>query len=149
MDWERHSIQTISYSGNMPSIQFDILIPDQPESVAGELADAFRRAVEILEKHGKLTDGAVAHTPGQQCDDFTVDQLRTVYGEERDDNPDNASMHRIVITAKNVRSFNQLAMGLSRILTPKAQLPPDPIALERETDFELPSLYPWTVEILR
>lgn len=133
----------------MPSIQFDVLIPDQPESAASELADAFRRAVEILEKHQMLSDGAVAHTPGQKCDDFTVEQLRNVYRDERGEDPDEASMHRIIVTADNVRSYNQLAMGLSRILTPKADLPADPVALERETDFELPSLYPWTVEILR
>ncbi|SER39910.1 hypothetical protein [Corynebacterium cystitidis] len=133
----------------MPSIQFDILIPDQPTSAAEELADAFRRAVQILEKHKMLTDGEVAHTPGQKCDDFTVNQLRNVYREERGEDPDHASMHRIIVTADNVRSYNQLAMGLSRILTPPAKLPNDPVALERETDFELPSLYPWTVEILR
>ncbi|WIM66919.1 hypothetical protein QP027_07195 [Corynebacterium breve] len=133
----------------MPSIQFDILIPDTPPTAAGDVYEAFQRAVAILESKNMLTQGEIAHTAGQECDDFTADQLRNVYREERGEDPAGASMHRIVVKAQNVRSYNQLAMGLSRILTPKADLPADPVALERETDFELASLYPWTVEILR
>ena len=45
--------------------------------------------------------------------------------------------------------MNQLAMGLSRVLTPKAELPNDPVALERQMDFELPAVYPWAAEVLR
>lgn len=133
----------------MPSIQFDVLIPDTPENAATDLVSAFERAMAILEKREMLSNPQVAHTPGQQCDDFTLKQLREVYEDERGEDPDEASMHRIIIVAEDVRSYNQLAMGLSRILTPKADLPQDPIALERETDFEQPSIYPWTVEILR
>ena len=40
-------------------------------------------------------------------------------------------------------------MGLSRILTPKAELPRDPVALEQQDRFEVPALFPWTVTILR
>ncbi|WP_018297024.1 hypothetical protein [Corynebacterium lubricantis] len=133
----------------MPSIQFDVLIPNSPASAATDLVAAFSRAMEILEKRGMLSNPQVDHTPGQEYDSFTVDQLREVYEKDRGEDPDEASMHRIIVTADDVRSYNQLAMGLSRILTPKADLPQDPVALERETDFEEPSIYPWTVEILR
>lgn len=133
----------------MPTIQFDILIPDTPPQAATDVAAAFIRAVNILEKRGMLSNGHVDHIPGQQCPDDTVAQLCGVYRDERGEDPDAASMHRIIVTADDVRSYNQLAMGLSRILTPKADLPRDPVALERETEFEQPSIYPWTVEILR
>ena len=51
--------------------------------------------------------------------------------------------------AEGADSVNRLAMGLSRILTPKANLPRDPVALEDQDRFETPSIYPWTVEVLR
>ena len=58
-------------------------------------------------------------------------------------------MQRYLISAEGASSMNQLAMGLSRVLTPKAELPNDPVALERQMDFELPAVYPWAAEVLR
>ena len=58
-------------------------------------------------------------------------------------------MHRYLISAEGVDSYNRLAMGLSRILTPKADLPRDPVALEQQDRFEVPALFPWMVTILR
>lgn len=46
-------------------------------------------------------------------------------------------------------SLNELAMGLSRLLTPQANLPADPLALLDENRFELPASYPWWVEVRR
>ena len=76
-------------------------------------------------------------------------QLRRVYEDERGEDPAGAQVTRYVITAAGASSMNQLAMGLSRVLTPKATLPRDPVALERQMDFELPAVYPWVVEVLR
>ena len=62
-----------------------------------------------------------------------------------------AAVHRYSIVVEGaVSSYNQLAMGLSRVLTPAATLPNDPLAeISREADFEMPATYPWTVEIRR
>ena len=74
-----------------------------------------------------------------------------MYENDRGEDPDaaGATPHRYVISAEGASSYNQLAMGLSRLLTPKAQLPRDPAALEQEERFEQPSIYPWVVEIRR
>ena len=58
-------------------------------------------------------------------------------------------MFRYSITPEGADSLNRLAMGLSRILTPKVDLPNDPVMLEDQDRFEAASIYPWTVEVLR
>ncbi|EFK53673.1 hypothetical protein KBP53_07455 [Corynebacterium genitalium ATCC 33030] len=131
----------------MPAIQFDVLVPD--DSAAREVGEAFTRAVEILVRRGKLSDGSVRHTGTPDLHGDTLEQLRGAYREERGEEPDGAVVHRYVIEADGASSMNSLAMGLSRVLTPKADLPKDPVALERQMDFELPAVYPWAVEVLR
>lgn len=71
-------------------------------------------------------------------------QDRQVSAEE-----EGAALQRYDIEVEGARSLNSLAMGLSRILTPRAQLPSDPVALEQQDQFETPALYPWTVEVFR
>lgn len=140
--------KAIRYCGFMPAIQFDVLVPD--DSAAREVGEAFTRAVEILVRRGKLIDGSVRHVPEPLLHGDTLDQLRSAYREEREEEPgDGAAVHRYVIEADGATSMNSLAMGLSRVLTPKADLPRDPVALERQMDFELPAVYPWAVEVLR
>lgn len=137
----------------MPTIQFDVLVPS--DLAAREVEDAFQRAVDILVRREKLTSGSVTHESSPQLHDGIEDQLRQAYREERGEDPDDlrgggaASVHRYLIEAEGAPSMNQLAMGLSRVLTPKADLPRDPVALERHMDFELPAVYPWVVEVLR
>ena len=59
-------------------------------------------------------------------------------------------MTRFVISAPDFTgSVNQLAMRLSRILTPAVNLPPDRVLLENELDFEVPAIYPWIVQAER
>lgn len=131
----------------MPAIQFDVLVPDV--SAASEVGEAFTRAVEILVRRGKLIDGSVRHVGTPDLHEDTLEQLRNAYREERGEEPDGAVVHRYLIEAEGASSMNSLAMGLSRVLTPKADLPKDPVALERQMDFELPAVYPWAVEVLR
>ena len=131
----------------MPRIHFDVLVPDA--SAAQAVGDAFSRAVEILVQHGKLEDGSVRIDESPELSSDTHAQLRRVYEDERGEDPAGAQVTRYVITATGASSMNQLAMGLSRVLTPKATLPRDPVALERQMDFELPAVYPWVVEVLR
>ena len=131
----------------MPRIHFDVLVPDA--SAAASVGDAFSRAVEILVQHGKLEEGQVLIDELPELAPGIEEQLRTVYEDERGEDPEGTQVARYVITATGASSMNQLAMGLSRVLTPKATLPQDPVALERQMDFELPAIYPWVVEVLR
>ncbi|MBA4506293.1 MULTISPECIES: hypothetical protein [Corynebacterium] len=132
----------------MPVIQFDVLVPD---AAAGEVEGAFARALDILVSRGMLDSASVSHESHPLLDAHTHAQLKGVYEADRGEDPDEAGAqpHRFSISAAGASSYNQLAMGLSRILTPKAQLPRDPAALEQEQRFEQPSIYPWVVEILR
>lgn len=132
----------------MPAIVFDVLVPP---AHASEVGAAFQRALDILVSHGKLAAGQ-AHQEGIVLIDATTSaQLSSTYETDRgvDPSEDGAEVHRYRIEASGVASYNQLAMGLSRILTPKAQLPADPAALEQQDRFEVPAIYPWTVEVLR
>ena len=132
----------------MPIIQFDVLVPD---AAAPEVGAAFQRALDILVRRGMLTSGEVEHTAPPLVDDSTTAQLKEVYRTDRGADPheDGARVHRFLIEAGGADSYNRLAMGLSRVLTPKAELPKDPAALMLQERFEVPSIYPWTVEIRR
>lgn len=131
----------------MPTIQFDVLVPD--DAAGKQVEDAFASAVEILVRHERLTSGEVTRDVAPDVREDTLAQLRQAFEEERGEEPGDAIVQRYLITAEGVSSMNQLAMGLSRVLTPKAELPKDPVALERQLDFELPAVYPWAVEVLR
>lgn len=135
----------------MPTICFDVLIPDEFASAPEDLGATFRRALDILTQRGRLTSGNVFHERAVEVDPGVVTELRDVYERDHDGRePGEANMHRYLIEAAGESvSYNELAMGLSRILQPKADLPKDPVALERQLDFEAPAIYPWTVEIRR
>ncbi|MDR7329664.1 hypothetical protein [Corynebacterium guangdongense] len=131
----------------MPIIQFDVLIPAEP---ARQLSDVFTNAINILVKKGRLAEGSVTHEADVSVDEQVVEQLGEVYRRDHGVEMEGGSVHRYLIEASGEHvSYNQLAMALSRILTPEADLPADPVALERETAYETPSAYPWTVEIRR
>lgn len=129
----------------MPTIQFDILVP--PDK-APEVRDAFSRALDILVRHRKLTSGQVSMEQ-VLLDDTVTEQLRTTYEQNRGEPAGDAVVHRLRAEVEGAASLNSLAMGLSRILTPKADLPSDPVRLEQEQRFEMPSIYPWVVEVFR
>ena len=132
----------------MPTIQFDVLVPDP---AAPEVAAAFQRALDILVRRGMLTSGTANHAEPPLPDGSTLAQLKEVYRADRGTDPDTdgARVHRFLIDAGGADSYNRLAMGLSRVLTPKAELPRDPAALMLQERFEVASIYPWTVEIRR
>jgi len=57
---------------------------------------------------------------------------------------------RFVISAPDLTgSVNQLAMRLSRLLTPAVNLPADRVLLDNELDFEVPAIFPWMVQVER
>lgn len=132
----------------MPAIQFDVLIP---LDTAPELHGAFDRAVERLLDAGKLTAGTVTCEPNPTLGEGIEEQLRTIYRDEHEDAElENARVHRYLIAVEGVQgSVNALTMAFSRLLTPPADLPSDPVLLENEQAHEVPATYPWTVEIRR
>ena len=132
----------------MPRIQFDVLVPPVH---AGKLAEAFQRALDILVHRGKLRAASLAAQGPVLIDANVLAELAQTYEADRGYTADEegAEVHRFLIDAEGVDSYNRLAMGLSRILTPKADLPRDPVALEQQDRFEVPALFPWTVTILR
>ena len=126
-------------------IQFDVLVPP---AAAGEVRDAFQRALDILVRRQMLASGTVA-MQRVRIDDSVRAELAETYERDRGEPADGAETHRYRIDVEGAESLNSLAMGLSRILTPKAELPRDPVMLEDQDRFEAPSIYPWTVEVLR
>ena len=132
----------------MPQIQFDVFVPS---AHAGEIGDAFQRALDILVRRGKLSAASLEAQGSVLLDAPVLAVFTRAYEEERGTDPaaDGAEVHRYLISAEGVDSYNRLAMGLSRILTPKADLPRDPVALEQQDRFEVPALFPWMVTILR
>mgnify|MGYP006948300764 FL=1 len=129
----------------MSVIQFDVLVPP---AAAGEVRDAFQRALDILVRRDMLASGTVA-MQRVRIDDSVRAELAETYERDRGEPADGAETHRYRIDVEGAESLNSLAMGLSRILTPKAELPRDPVMLEDQDRFEAPSIYPWTVEVFR
>ncbi|OFP35999.1 hypothetical protein [Corynebacterium sp. HMSC071B10] len=132
----------------MPRIQFDVLVPP---AHAGKLAEAIQRALDILVRREKLSSASLEAQGPVLIDATVLAELTQTYEDDRGYTADEegAEVHRFLIDADGVDSYNRLAMGLSRILTPKAELPRDPVALEQQDRFEVPALFPWTVTILR
>ena len=129
----------------MSVIQFDVLVPP---AAAGEVRDAFQRALDILVRREMLASGTVA-MQRVRIEDSVRAELAETYERDRGEPADGAETHRYRIDVEGAESLNSLAMGLSRILTPKAELPRDPVMLEDPDRFEAPSIYPWTVEVFR
>ena len=129
----------------MSVIQFDVLVPP---AAAGEVRDAFQRALDILVRREMLASGTVSMQRAS-IDDSVRAELAETYERDRGEPADGAETHRYRIDVEGAESLNSLAMGLSRILTPKAGLPRDPVMLEDQDRFEAPSIYPWTVEVFR
>ncbi|MDN8625421.1 hypothetical protein [Corynebacterium ureicelerivorans] len=129
----------------MSVIQFDVLVPP---AAAGDVRDAFQRALDILVRRQMLASGTVA-MQRVRIDDSVRAELAETYERDRGEPAHGAETHRYRIDVEGAESLNSLAMGLSRILTPKAELPRDPVMLEDQDRFEAPSIYPWTVEVFR
>lgn len=133
----------------MPTIHFDVLIPF---AEAETVRDTFQNALDILADKQKITSGTVTLQDNPQVAEEVVEQLRANHRAEHEGAElADAAVYRYNIAVEGaVSSYNQLAMGLSRVLTPAATLPNDPAAeVSREVEFEVPATYPWTVEIRR
>ena len=98
-----------------------------------------------------MDSGLVIHDPEAKIHEFIDSQLRQTYRDEHEDaDMENASVNRYLIEVDGVKgSINQITMIFSRLLTPPAELPKDAFLLEQELAYEIPAVYPWTVEIIR
>ena len=132
----------------MPKIQFDVLVPD---SDAIDLAGRFSVVAKLIVEKGLMDSGLVIHDPEAKIHEFIDSQLRQTYRDEhKDADMENASVNRYLIEVDGVKgSINQITMIFSRLLTPPAELPKDAFLLEQELAYEIPAVYPWTVEIIR
>ncbi|WP_053545224.1 hypothetical protein [Corynebacterium deserti] len=132
----------------MPKIQFDVLVPDA-DSVA--LAGRFSVVSDLLVEKGLIDHGLVIHDPAAVINKDVEEQLRQTYRDEHEDaDLEDASVNRYLIEVDGVKgSVNQVTMIFARLLTPPAELPKDAFLLEQELAYEIPAVYPWTVDILR
>ena len=76
----------------MPTIQFDVLVPD--EAAGKQVEDAFASAVEILVRHDRLTSGSVTRETEPDVHEDLLAQLRRAYEEERGEEPGDAAVQR-------------------------------------------------------
>lgn len=147
-DAKIHHGCNIVYCVAMPTIQFDVLVPDS-DSI--DLAGRFSAVSKLLVEKDLMDSGLVVHDPEATIHEAVEAQLRQTYRDEHEDQDlENASVNRYLIEVDGVKgSVNQITMIFSRILTPPADLPKDAFLLEQELAYEVPAVYPWTVEIIR
>lgn len=138
-----------------------------PDSEVNSVKAAFEQLSELLTRDAVAAALTVTHIikPADMSVDL-IGQLQQIYLEENKDlldqagddmdryddlgvfPPESLVPHRFAVTAQGVQgSVNQLAMMYSRILTPPANLPSDPVVLENAEEFEVPARYPWTVQV--
>ncbi|MBC3185278.1 hypothetical protein H7347_01580 [Corynebacterium sp. zg-331] len=132
----------------MPKIQFDVLIPRDP---AERLRAAFSDASERLRATGRARSAELSFDPHPQVAEGVEEKLREIFRAEHEGRDlDGAGVRRYTLDVDGVEgSINELAMSLSRMLTPQADLPQDPVLLANEAAHERPAHYPWTVEVRR
>ncbi len=130
----------------MSVIAFDCLVlPDQAEV----LAEAFDAVLERCEELGRVRDVSVTWKD-QPAGVAEIE--RELIGQWNVEHPGepvgNRSVHRYVIEFSRVSgSINELAMDLSQILTPRAELPASPVSRQWELEFENAAIYPWSVRV--
>ncbi|MEJ4099453.1 hypothetical protein V5S96_03630 [Corynebacterium mastitidis] len=132
----------------MPQIQFDVLIPHDR---AEELRAAFDAAAEKLRSSGRARSAEASFDPDPAVPAEVVEQLREIFREEHEGRDlEDARVRRYILGVDGLEgSVNELTMSLSRMLTPQAELPQDPVLLANEAAHERPARYPWTVEVCR
>ncbi|WP_297190696.1 hypothetical protein [uncultured Corynebacterium sp.] len=129
----------------MATITFDVYMP------AGHtraLRSAFLQTARDLPG---VADSRVSVNilPDPALPQEVVDQLAATYRPVGEDAGE-VGVTRFVISAPDLTSsVNQLAMRLSRLLTPAVNLPADRVLLDNELDFEVPAIFPWMVQVER
>ncbi|MDN6237092.1 hypothetical protein [Corynebacterium flavescens] len=130
----------------MPTIQFDVLVPD---AQADRVSEIFSAATSELVSKGSLHSADVTRVNVDAFPTGLEEQLRQTYRDEHEERDlDGAHVYRYDIAVDGVTgSVNQLSMVLSRLLTPHAVLPKDHVLLEDEVAHERPAIFPWSINI--
>lgn len=119
----------------MSAIIFDALVP---ATYLAPLTSQFERlASRVTELEGAHV--TVTATQPVQLDPEVLAQLRELGSGE-------PTRFHLDISGQ-LKSLNQTAMLFSRLLTPQADLPAEPVLLQNESAHELDAYFPWTVDI--
>ncbi|WP_123959956.1 hypothetical protein [Corynebacterium pseudopelargi] len=130
---------------SIASIHFDVLAPEQAAELLPQRFDALSA---LLMKKGMIERAEVELSIP---DNALETELRAVYLETYEElppvDPESMRVYRLSLKVDTNSSLNQVAMLYSRLLTPPAALPNDPLALAKEEQFEQPAPYPWFLNI--
>ncbi len=130
---------------SIASIHFDVLAP---EPAAKLLPQRFKDLSALLIEKGMIEEAEVELSIPRNA---LETELRAVYLETYEElppvDPESMRVYRLSVNVHANASLNQVAMLYSRLLTPPASLPNDPVALADEEQFEQPAPYPWFVNI--
>jgi len=127
----------------MSKIVFHCLVkPTESEA----LAEAFRTKLSEFDRAGRVSDVAVsvasADTDAQLVEQWERENPKEPLGERK--------VFRYLLSFdQQGGSLNELAMDLSELLTPRAELPPDPVLREFDELLESVATYPWNVAVFR
>lgn len=125
----------------MTTIHFNCLVLP---AEATQLTDAFRTRIDGLISEGKLADATIDVTAAEQ-DPQLIEQWER---QNPDSTVGDREMRRYSIEVNGVTgSVNGLTMTLSKLLTPDADLPPDPVYRQFDDLLEAVARFPWHVEI--
>lgn len=127
----------------MSKIVFHCLVkPAESEA----LAEAFRAKLSEFDRGGRISDVDVSLASAD-----TDAQLVEQWERENPKEPlEDRKVYRYVLSfEQHGGSLNELAMDLSELLTPRAELPPDPVLREFDEMLESVATYPWNVAVFR
>nr|WP_120492202.1 hypothetical protein [Corynebacterium lactis] len=127
----------------MSTIVFNCLV--KPEE-ADKLAEAFAAKLSEFSRAGRVESVEVGLEEG-----LADEQLVSQWEQE---NPEESLGERKVFKyvlrfEMSGGSLNELAMDLSELLTPRVDLPPDPVLREFDEMLETVATYPWNVAVFR
>lgn len=128
---------------DMSKIVFHCLVkPTESEA----LAEAFRTKLSEFDRAGRVSDVDVsvasADTDAQLVEQWERENPKEPLGERK--------VFRYLLSFdQHGGSLNELAMDLSELLTPRAELPPDPVLREFDEMLESVATYPWNVAVFR
>lgn len=127
----------------MSTIVFNCLV--KPEE-AGKLAEAFSAKLSEFARAGRVEDVQVQLEEG-----LADEQLVSQWAQENpDESLEDRQVFKYVLRLQPLGgSLNELAMDLSELLTPRADLPPDPVLREFDEMLETVATYPWNVAVFR
>ena len=136
LEWENKATLTL-----MSEIIFDCLVL---EAETEQLREAFAAELEKYEEQGRIAEAAISLTPNGSN--------KTLEEQWESENPDeplgDRSVYRYVLTfERKSGSINELAMDLAELLTPKEDLPPDPVQREFDELLLGVATYPWAVVV--